>query len=252
MEWQDEAIVISARAYGESGMILSVFTRQWGRHKGLLRGGAGRRLRAGIQPGAIVAASWRARLADQLGTLTIEPVRVISAAVLADPMRLAAVTSCCAMVEATLPEREAYGEIFDGAGNLLADIEGRREWPMTYVAWEVALLSALGFGLQLDHCAVSGRTNGLTHVSPRTGRAVAAEFAEAYLPRLLTLPRFLCGGDDFTWRDIAAGLRLTEHFLVRCVFAELATPIPGARSNFLERVHARVQADGSEPHLRTS
>ena len=41
MEWQDEAIVLSARRHGESGVIAALLTREHGRHMGMGRGGAG-------------------------------------------------------------------------------------------------------------------------------------------------------------------------------------------------------------------
>ena len=67
MEWQDEAIVLSARRYGESGVIAALLTREHGRHMGMVRGGAGGAKRGVLQPGNHVRATWRARLAEHLG-----------------------------------------------------------------------------------------------------------------------------------------------------------------------------------------
>ena len=46
-------------------------------------------------------------------------------------------------------------------------------WPETYVRFELLLLQELGFALDLDRCAVTGATDDLAYVSPRTGRAVS-------------------------------------------------------------------------------
>ena len=51
MEWSDDAIVLSVRPHGESGAILELLTRDHGRHSGLVRGGASRRVRPSLQPG---------------------------------------------------------------------------------------------------------------------------------------------------------------------------------------------------------
>ncbi|MEM7653757.1 MAG: DNA repair protein RecO, partial [Pseudomonadota bacterium] len=67
MEWSDEGIVLSARRHGESAAIVTLFTREHGRHAGLVRGGTSRKVAGMLQPGNEVAVTWRARLEDHLG-----------------------------------------------------------------------------------------------------------------------------------------------------------------------------------------
>ena len=57
MEWSDDAIVLSSRAHGESGAILDLLTRDHGRHAGLVRGGASRRIMGTAVIGGMLAAS---------------------------------------------------------------------------------------------------------------------------------------------------------------------------------------------------
>jgi DNA repair protein RecO (recombination protein O) len=245
MNWQDEAIVIAGRRFGESGLILSGFTRDHGRHKGLLRGGTSRRLSSVTQPGTRVDIRWRGRLAEQLGTMQIEPVRGVGIAILSDALRLAALSSICALVESTLPEREPHPRLYQETQNLLDDLAENATWPIKYVDWEVTLLAELGFGLELDRCAVSGRNEGLTHVSPRTGRAVTAEVAEPYADRLLVLPTFLTTDvPEVDWKDVAAGLKLTAYFLNQHVLPELGASLPLARTTLAESVIAQISAPG--------
>jgi len=45
VEWTDEGVVLGSRRHGEGNVILEVMTRDHGRHLGLVRGGAGSRLR---------------------------------------------------------------------------------------------------------------------------------------------------------------------------------------------------------------
>ena len=84
MEWHDDGIVLTARKHGESGAIVTLLTREHGRHAGLVRGGMGRRKRGLFQPGNRVRATWRARLAEHLGSYTCEMTDAV-AAPLADP-----------------------------------------------------------------------------------------------------------------------------------------------------------------------
>jgi DNA repair protein RecO (recombination protein O) len=261
MDWQDEAIVLSARHFGEHDAILTVLTRSNGRHLGLVRGGFSRRQRPTIELGNRLQASWRARLAEQLGNFQIECLRSVAALLLDQPRRLAALASACSIVDAALPEREPFPEIFDDLDQLIAlltdDTSGAAElaWLTAYVRWEITLLIDLGFGLDLSHCAVTGETEGLAYVSPKTGRAVTAAAGRGYQDRLLVLPAFLARDDVLAMdaADLLAGLRLTGHFLERHVFAQtgalsrsqapaaLATvqraESPMARRRFLQQLH---------------
>src|SRR3546814_10060075 len=73
MDWQDEAVVLSVRQYGENARIATLLTEEHGRHAGLVRGsGAGRG--GSIQTGQIVRAGRRARLSEHLGNWQIEPL----------------------------------------------------------------------------------------------------------------------------------------------------------------------------------
>ena len=51
MQWTDEGIVLGVKRHGETSVILELMTQEHGRHLGLVRGGAGTRLRGVLQPG---------------------------------------------------------------------------------------------------------------------------------------------------------------------------------------------------------
>ena len=147
MEWSDEGIVLATRSLGETSVVLSLLTRAHGRHSGLVRRGAGRRTRGLLQPGNRLAARWRARLADHLGTMSCEPGHVLASAVMADRGRLAAVAAACAVTETALPEREPLPAVFELLAELIAAVETDAGWRAAYVRWELGLLTELGFGL---------------------------------------------------------------------------------------------------------
>lgn len=214
MEWRDQGYVLAARRHGEADIILTLLTRDHGRHLGLARGGASRAKRPAAEIGTLVSAQWRARLSEQLGHFQIEQVHATAARFLDDALKLSALSAACAILDAALPEREPHPELFDGLSELLMAIAERADWPMGYIRWEAALLSGLGFGLDLGACAITGATEGLAYVSPRTGRAVTAQAAKGYESRLLRLPRFLLREDaDCDAEALKSGLALTGHFL---------------------------------------
>lgn len=235
IEWQDEAIVLRAAPQGETAAVVSLLTRTRGRHMGLVPGGQSRSRQAMLQPGQSVQANWRARLPDQLGTFTLESFEVYPAAVLDDGAVLAGLSSACAVADAALPEREPHPAIYDGLLALLETFSSPA-WPYAYVRWELGLLKELGFGMDLSACALTGATVGLTHVSPRSGRAVCGEAATPWLDKLLELPGFLIGSGDVSADSLRQGLRLTGFFLEKCAFAVHHAPLPAARLRLMERL----------------
>jgi DNA repair protein RecO (recombination protein O) len=247
MDWRDKGIVLETRRLGETGVIATLFTQLHGRHLGLVRGGTSRRMKPLLQPGNTLEAAWRGRLEDHLGTFTLEPMTLRAGLSFGDPLALSGLTSACALAAAILPEREAHPRLYEAFEVLLDTLETREVWPAVYVRFELALLQDLGFGLDLTRCAVTGGSDSLTHVSPRSGRAVSAEAAAPYAPKLLALPRFLVegGGEGATWRDVADGLKLTGTFLERRVLTPQDKTLPDARARLLAKVDRLAAADGA-------
>lgn len=238
MEWTDQGILLSARRHGESAVIASLLTPGFGRHAGLVPGGGGRRLRATLQPGNLLQATWRARLAEHLGYMTCELVEGWSADLLDDDLRLAGMTAALALVDAVLPEREPHRRIYDDLAALIQTLRsdaGVEMWGARFARFEATVLTDLGYGLDLASCAATGATTGLTHVSPKTGRAVSSAAAAPYRERLLTLPGFLLPDADpaapVSRADLLAGLKVTGYFLEHNVFSHL--PVLGGRESGL-------------------
>lgn len=237
-EWEAPAVILDARPYGEGGALVTLLTEFHGAHRGLARGGGSRSQASLWQPGNLVQARWVARLSDQLGAFSAELVHPGAALAMDDALTLAMLSSACAVAEAALPEREPHRAVFAGLVQLIAGLAQGRSALVDLVRWETVLLQELGYGLDVSCCAITGETTGLAYVSPRTGRAVAAEAAGVWREKLLALPSFLVGGDEAgpaDWRD---GLKLTGHFLARDAFGHQHRPMPPARHMLYDRVLA--------------
>ncbi|MBW7921340.1 MAG: DNA repair protein RecO [Rubellimicrobium sp.] len=235
MEWHDEGIVLSARPHGETAAILDLFTRAHGRHAGVVRGGVGRRLRPVLQPGGDLAVRWQARLEDHLGSYTVEPLRTRTA-LLDHRLTLAGLSSATALLALALPERDPHPRLHAATGRLLDLPPDPLPWARAYLAWELQLLESLGFGLDLHACAVSGATEGLAYVSPRSGRAVARGAAGDWAPRLLPLPPVMLGQGDGPPDEIATALATTGWFITHRLLAAHGAGPPPARARFLAEI----------------
>lgn len=250
MEWKAPGIVVAVRPYGEGDAVAAVMTEAYGVHRGLARGGAARGRAAVWQPGNMVQVRWLGRVPEQLGSFTAELVHPTAALTMDTPLALALLASACAVAEGALPEREAHPLVFGGLLRLLAGLGAPIPPVAEYVRWEAGLLAALGYGLDLSACAVTGRAEALAYVSPRTGRAVSTGAAGEWRDRLLALPSLLLddaqAGTPGAWRD---GLRLTRHFLARDAFGHYHRPVPAAREMLEDRVAVLA---GAEPGGQTA
>ena len=235
MDWNDEGFVLTARRHGENALIVSLLTRDHGRHAGLVRGGSGTRGRGLYQPGNQIRAQWRARLAEHLGTSSCEMVRAHAAGFLDQPLPLLALSAATALIDSTLPEREPVPQLYGTFDGLLSALD-QPDWAIHYVRWELNLLGELGFGLDLSECAATGATDGLAFVSPKSGRAVSIAAAAPYRDRLLSLPAFLQNGAgmDASSADIVDGLALTGYFLKHHVIADERRQLPAARGRLVQ------------------
>jgi DNA repair protein RecO (recombination protein O) len=232
--WSDHGIVLSARPHGEGGAVVSVLTESHGRHAGYVHGARSSKMRGMVEPGTLVTFEWKARIADQLGTMTFDGGRNLAGLVLDDPPKLAALLSACALCEAALPEREGHASLFRGMKALLETLQ-TEIWGAAYVLWEIAFLRELGFGMDLGRCVAGGDSGTLAYVSPKSGCAVSLKEGYPYRDKLLALPHFLRTIPSATAgapEDVAIGLKMTGYFLQNWVFAHHSGGVPEPRLRF--------------------
>ena len=232
-EWVDDGFVLSTRKHGEHAVILNLLSRDNGRYAGLVRGGAGRRARGIYQAGNLVRARWRARIDEHLGTFTCELREPHASRLLTERLPLVALLSATALLSRLLPEREPCSPVFEEFRILVGSLCAKN---MTdYVRWELSLLTQLGYGLDLSRCALTGCTEDLGLVSPRTGRAVSREAGKPWRDRLLVLPAFLVKPiEPPDTRELVEGLRLTGHFLSRCARETAMEDLPQVRAQLID------------------
>lgn len=235
MEWTDQAIILGARRHGENGVILEVMTQSHGRHLGLVRGGRSRRLLPVLQPGNAVALTWRARLESHLGLFTTE-LETARAAMLMDKKLSSYGLQFIAELTRLLPERDPYPHLFAAMQIILDSFDSAQIAGEMMVRYELALLAELGFGLDLERCAISGVENDLAYVSPKTGRAVNKEAGEPWRDKLLPLPPFLVGqsaANRLSFRELQDGFQLTAHFLAKYIYEPSGLEPPHIREQFI-------------------
>ncbi|MGY3489933.1 DNA repair protein RecO (recombination protein O) [Bradyrhizobium sp. USDA 4011] len=239
MEWTDEGIVLGVRRHGESSAIVELLTREHGRHLGLVRGGASSRMRPLLQPGNSVTAVWRARLDEHLGMYALEGTRLRAATLLASSHAVYGVTHLAALAR-LLPERDPHQDIYEMLQGTLDDFDDADVAAVHLIRFELAMLTELGFGLDLENCAATGETTDLIYVSPKSGGAVSRAAGEPWRDRLLPLPAFLRegegGANSWSEQDLRDGFQITGLFLLRHVLEPRGQGHSDARDGFINAV----------------
>jgi DNA repair protein RecO (recombination protein O) len=236
MEWVDDAIVLGTRHFGEGKLVAEVFSREHGRYGGVVH--AGRKSQPILQAGNVVHAGWKARLSEQLGFYSpLELIEPHATRLLDDPIALAGLSSAVTLIRSATPERQAYPQLYDALIVLIEAMPHHEIWPAIYARFELGLLSAMGYGLDLSRCAVTGQTESLAWVSPRTGRAATYDAGAPHAKLLLRLPPFLVDAEaELKQGDVADAFALAGYFLERRVFDQRGENLPETRRRLIERL----------------
>lgn len=243
MDWHDEGFVLTRRRHGEGSLVVNAFTFEHGRHAGLVQGGGARANAHLWQPGNRLDLHWHARIAEQLGNLKGEAIRLYAGDVLDTPLALAGLSSAMALLDQGTAERDPHPVLYAATLRLADAIGADDAWLADYVRFELVLLAEAGFGLSLDRCGVTGATEDLAYVSPRTGSAIARDAAAEWAPRLLPLPPFLVDGSAPDRAQVLDGLRLSGHFLDQRLFEAVDRPLPQARIRLLDLLQPPADPD---------
>ena len=238
MKIETPAIVCALLGHGEHGAVVRLMTPDHGLQAAYVRGARGRRMRPVLIPGNLVQARLSARTETQLAQAEIELIHS-RGPLLGEPLPAAAIEWATALTATALPEAQPYPRLFQALDGLLSAVEAAPAasgWGAALVRYELLLLAELGFGLDLDRCAITGGSRALVAVSPRSGRAVSAAEAEPYREKLLPLPPFLAEGGGASWSGIIDGLQLTGHFLMRDVLTDRAAPVLDGRERLVDRL----------------
>lgn len=238
LQFTDEALILVVDKFGEHDAIVQLFTPAHGLCRGVVKRALTSKNRADIQPATLVEATWKARLPEHMGTITLEAKHSYAARVMADPLKLSAVGSVMSLMACSLAEHDAHPALYQQTVSFLQHVAAGVEpmvWLAEYVRLELALLELAGFGLDLSECAATGQTDELVYVSPKSGRAVSRGAGVAYHDRMLCLPEFV--RDDGHLPDVMTeirdGVMLTGHFLESRLLPALHRNSPPLRSHFV-------------------
>ena len=241
MEWRDKGILLATRPFGETSLIIDVFTPDHGKSSGVVRGGQSKKLKPILQIGAQIDLTWKARLEQHLGSFQVELIRSRTANVMDDRLLLAGMLSSATLINRFFPAGQVYKEFYKSSENLFDLLQFPDIWTLGYFKWELEFLETLGFGLDLEKCAVTGSTEDLKFISPKSGRAVSKAAAGDWSSQLLSFP-VAARGQVNSLEDILDGLKVSQFFLEKKVLVAFGMErLPSARSRFISSLERKIK-----------
>jgi DNA repair protein RecO (recombination protein O) len=240
MQWQDQAIILNVKKFSEDSAIVHLFTPNYGLYKGAVSNITSKSNIATLQIGNTVNATWKARLPEHLGNFNLELTKQVIAYLINSKKKLLALACFCNLLDNCLAERQLEKELFDASEDFIAKLCHQQDFIIDYVAFELLILEKLGFGLNLNKCAVSETTENLIYVSPKTARAVCASVGAQYHDKLLPLPAFLVKTSQLQAFDAASkselyqALNLTGYFLEKHFYKPKNLKLPIIRKELVE------------------
>lgn len=216
---QDQAIVLCINKNTENKAIITCLTQDNGIYSGMIRNINSKKNNTIFFPGNIINFSWQARLSEHLGFISAELVKANSYIVFNNELKLLALHSCAELINNIFRERDHIDNLYEDFEQYLDSLVGQKFDLRKYILFELNLLEKGGYSLQLSHCAVTKKAQDLSHVSPRTGKAVCSEIAKEFESKLLILPKFI-HGENYTIKpkDVEDSFNLTGYFFNRYIF----------------------------------
>jgi len=229
---KDEGFCLTAKKYGEKALIVTLFTLSKGKITGFVTEGTDKKNRGLFQPGNKLFFESSARLEENMRRLfRIELLEPNAVNMITDIKRLELMTATIPMMLRLLNENEESFLLYNVIGKFFhaKNIKDMLTW---YAYFEFYVLEYLGLGLSLDCCAVTGSTQDLAYVSPKSGKAVCQKIGAPYHDRLFAYPHFIVDKNDTpSYEEIFNVLRMTEFFLNKNFFKFHNLHMPESRSS---------------------
>lgn len=231
MRWDDFGILLSVKKLGENSGIVTAITQQRGVHCGVIRLSA--KNRSDLQLGNLLQLSWQARLEEHLGNFKAELKAALPYSIISDRLKLSALSSIASIMVTALSERVCESEIYNGFNDLLDNMSNSELWLKQYLLLEELILEKIGYGMDLRACVVTGVTEDLCYVSPKSGCAVSRQAGTPYHDKLFLLPHFFLNDkSNPSEDDLYQGLKITSFFLTKYFLEHSNKQHPSAKKEF--------------------
>ena len=230
MEWEDSAIILGSYNYSDSIIIVSCLTNKHGLRKASVRNN--KKKKQQIYIGNMVTLSWRGRLEEHLGKFEIKSCEFVYPFLYNNKKKLLSLLSVCELFNICLTEKEPQENLYHHLEDFIYLLKfDEKEWLKFVICLEMDLLAKLGFGFDVKRCVVSGTTENLEYLSPKTGKVVSKKVGEEYKDKLFKLPKIFVNHEhNPTLEEIVDALKITQYFFEKNLLKLKGTKLPSIRN----------------------
>ena len=235
MQFSGEGYIIKVKNHGERSAIVTLVCPKYGKIVGYVDGALRKRTVGTFQLGNYISFNAYARLEENMPSLKgVELVCSNVACFMADEKKTDALISMSKLIDECLAEHDDLGGFYSTVDAFFKHISDKN-WLAYYSFFEFYLLDFLGIGLDIAKCAVTGMSNDLRYISPKTGRAVCSKVGEPYKERLYSYPQYIVEHNyKPNGKEIANVLTMTGSFLKRNFLQQHNLQLPQSRINLLK------------------
>ena len=237
MQFSGEGYIIKLRNQGEKSLIATLVCPEHGKIVGFINGAHSKRGLGVYQLGNYISFNAYARVAENMLSLKgVELVEAHTADFMLNTDKIEALSSLCRLLDVCVAENDNLGRFYKVVKDFFKHINDDN-WLVYYSYFEYYLVDLVGVGLDISECAVTGKTEGLSYVSPKTGRAVCEEIGAPYKDKLYAYPQYIVDKNYRPKRaEVANLLAMTGGFLTKNFLAGHNLQLPEKRANLLNIV----------------
>lgn len=222
MKFRDMAIIIDQQKFSENGLIITLFSQNYGLLSAIINNGRKAKISHNCQIANLVEFEYYNKNSDGLGKIImIESIISYSNILFFSQHLFNLILSSFNIIKNSFQEREVMSDFFNYFIDFIEFLfqkPDKKTAIAKYIKLELKILQYLGFGLDLSRCAVSNN-NDLAFISPKTGKAVSKEVGEPFMNKLFLLPKFLhCDNSEPQGDEIRYSLTISHHFFSKFIF----------------------------------
>lgn len=189
---EDVGILLHLKALKESGLIATFFTKEHGKLAGFMRK-PNSKFGSDLIPGNFFMMRWKARLEEHLGNINVEIIQNNFQKTMTKRGR-SAISYILGMLMRNFKEKASAIDLYQRVMEVIdiIDTASHLELLQAIFRFEIALLQDMGFGINLQECALTGSNTSepLHYISPKTGAACTLAAGQPYHDKLFIIPEF--------------------------------------------------------------
>ena len=225
MRWDDTGFLISKNKYNENSLISEIYTRNHGKVTGLIFGGTSRKIKNYLQIGNQLHVNYNSKSENKIGYFKLEIQNPFSPIYFENRKKITCIYSAMNLIRLLTAESQSNIDIFSLIEKFY-NIISKDKWLKDYIFWELELLKALGFDLELNSMVTKELVDNKTIYVVKS------------LNEKKIIPNFLIDKnlhvDDLS--TLLKGLKLVSDFLEKNILQPNNLNYPISRTHFIDSI----------------